>query len=147
MRKGTVLQARGAKGPAVEGYALVCPDSILGWNGLDVRTGEIIEEGHIHKGESIKGKILVMPCSRGSIAWSDYFDDCNRNGVGPIGFVFTKMDSKCGPAVFVTQIPCVADFPEGVDPCSVIRDGDLLRVDGNAGTVEILQPVGVEISE
>ena len=75
MRKGTVLQGRGAKGPSVEGTALVCPNSILGWNGLDVRTGEIIEEGHIHKGERITGKILVMPCSRGSIAWSDYFDE------------------------------------------------------------------------
>ena len=142
MRKGTILQGRGAKGLFVEGIALVCPNSILGWNGLDVRTGEIIEEGHIHKGERITGKILVMPCSRGSIAWSDYFDDCQRNGVGPIGFVFTKMDSKCGTAVFVTQLPCAADFPVGVVPCSIIHDGDLIREDGETGRVEILEERG-----
>ncbi|MBE6990789.1 MAG: DUF126 domain-containing protein [Ruminococcaceae bacterium] len=140
MRKGLVLQARPAKGPAVEGYALVCPNSILGWNGLDARTGEIIESGHIHQGESIKGKVLVVPCSRGSIAWSDYFDDCQRNGVGPVGFVFTKMDSKCGTAILATQRPCVADFPEGCDPCQLIHDGDYVRLDGDKGTVEILIP-------
>lgn len=139
MRKGTVLRARPAKGPAVEGYALVCPNSILGWNGLDVNTGEIIEYGNSHRGERITGKILVLPCSRGSIAWSDFFCDCENNGVGPIGFVFTRMDSKCGTAVLATQRPCVADFPEDCDPCRMIHDGDYIRLDGNAGTIEILE--------
>ena len=55
MRKGTVLQGRGANGLSVEGYALVCPDSILGWNGLDARTGEIL----MYDGEELGGDDFV----------------------------------------------------------------------------------------
>ena len=135
-----ILKGRGALGPAVEGYAFVCPTSIQGWSSIDTRTGVVLEKGHVHEGDSFAGKILVVPCSRGSLGWSDYFHCCDENGVGPSGYVFTTMDSKCGVAVVVTNKPCVCDFPEGVDPCRVIHDGDYIRVDGDAGTVEILRP-------
>ena len=34
------------------------------------------------------------------------------------------------------------DFSEGVDPCSIIHDGDRIRVDGESGRVEILEERG-----
>lgn len=135
-----ILKGRGALGPAAEGYAFVCPNSIQGWSSIDSKTGVVLERGHVHEGDSFAGKILVVPCSRGSLGWSDYFINCNVNGAGPIGYVFTKMDSKCGVVVLVTDKPCVCDFPDGVDPCREIRDGDYIRVDGEKGTVEILKP-------
>ena len=82
-----------------------------------------------------------MPCSRGSLGWSDMFRNSEYNGVGPIGYVFTTMDSKCGTAIFNTRRPCVADFPANCDPCKEIHDGDYIRLDGINGTVEILTPV------
>lgn len=135
-----VLRGRGALGPVAEGYAFVCPTSIQGWSSIDSKTGVVLEKGHVHEGDSFAGKILVVPCSRGSLGWSDYFINSNINGVAPIGYVFTKMDSKCGVVVLVTDKPCVCDFPEGVDPCREIHDGDYIRVDGSEGTVEILRP-------
>lgn len=137
-----ILKARPAWGPVIEGYAFVCPNSIQGWSSIDVNTGTVLEKGHVHQGDSFAGKILVVPCSRGSLGWSDYFCDCEENGVGPIGFIFTKMDSKCGTAIFATKRPCVADFPEGCDPCKEICDGDYIRLDGINGTVEILRKGG-----
>lgn len=139
-----VLKGRPALGPAVEGYAFVCPTSIQGWSSIDVNTGTVLEKGHVHENESFAGKILVVPCSRGSLGWSFYFRKSHQNGVGPAGYVFTRMDSKCGAAVYATDCPCVCDFPEGVDPCVEIHDGDYIRVDGDAGTVEILRPAGQE---
>lgn len=133
-----ILKGRGALGPVVEGYAFVCPTSIQGWSSIDVDTGVVLEKGHVHEGDSFAGKILVVPCSRGSLGWAGYFAKCHKKGVDPIGYVFTQMDSKCGVAVLATDRPCVCDFPEGVDPCAEIRDGDYIRVDGGAGTVEIL---------
>ena len=140
MSENKIIKGRPAWGPAVEGYAFVCPDSIVGWNGADVRTGVVTEKGHVHYGESFAGKIIVLPCSRGSLGWSDTFRNSEYNGVGPIGYIFTKMDSKCGTAIFNTRRPCVADFPDDVDPCKEIHDGDYIRLDGDAGTVEILVP-------
>jgi len=134
-----VLQARGAKGPAVEGYAMVCPTSIQGWASIDIDTGVILEKGHVHQGESFAGKILVVPCSRGSIGWSGYFHSCFEHDCAPIGYVFTKMDSKCGTTVLITGSPCVCDFPDDCDPCQEIHDGDYIRLDGDKGTVEILK--------
>ena len=140
----TVLKGRPAWGPVVEGYAFVCPTSIQGWSSIDAKTGVVLEKGHVHEGDSFAGKILVVPCSRGSLGWSDYFVNSNVNGVGPIGYVFTKMDSKCGVVVLITNKPCVCDFPDDVDPCKEIRDGDYIRVDGINGTVEILRRASEE---
>ena len=139
--KNRVLKARGANGSSVEGYALVCPNSIQGWSSLEIRTGIITEKGHLYEGESIKGKILVVPCSRGSLGWSDYFFACHLHGTGPIGYVFKKMDSKCATTVALADVPCVSDFDEGTDPCQLIKTGDFIRIDGEKGTIEILESV------
>lgn len=135
-----ILKARGANGLVIEGYAMVCPNSIQGWSSIDMYTGVIIEKDHIYEGESIKGVILVIPCSRGSLGWSDYFCGAAIHGAGPIGFVVTKMDSKVATTVAIVDVPCVSDFSADCDPCKEIKTGDYIRVDGNAGTVEILQP-------
>ena len=132
------LKGRPAWGGVVEGYAFVCPNSIQGWSSIDVNTGVVLEKGHVHEGDSFAGKILVVPCSRGSLGWSNYFRKCHVNGVGAIGYIFTKMDSKCGTAVAATLCPCVADFPD-CDPCAEIHDGDYIRLNGDTGTVEILE--------
>ena len=94
MSKNKIIKGRPAWGPMVEGYAFVCPNSIVGWNGADVKTGIVTEKGNVHYGDSFAGKIIVMPCSRGSLGWSDMFRNSEYNGVGPIGYVFTTMDSK-----------------------------------------------------
>lgn len=133
-----IIKGRPAQGNVVEGYAFVCPNSIQGWSSIDVDTGVVLEKGHIHEGDSFAGKILVVPCSRGSLGWSGYFEKCDRNGVGPIGYIFTEMDSKCGCAVYSTGKPCVCDF-EGVDPCEEIKDGDYIRLDGCTGVIEVLK--------
>lgn len=105
------IQGRPAWGGTVEGYAFVCPTSIQGWSSIDVDTGVVLEKGHVHEGDSFAGKILVVPCSRGSLGWSNYFRKSNLNGVGPIGYIFTKMDSKCGTAVAVTPLSLCGGFP------------------------------------
>lgn len=134
-----VLKGRAANGFAVKGYALVCPNSIQGWAALDVTNGEIIEKGHINIGETVKDKVLVVPCSRGSTGWSDYLYSCHLNGCGPAAYIVTNMDSKCATAVTMADVPCVADFPKDYDPCNVIKTGDYVSVEGHTGIVEILR--------
>ena len=134
----TLLRGRPAMPGNCEGLALVCPNSIMGWNGVDMDTGVIVEKGHPHEGESIKDRILVIPGSRGSIGWSDYFYGCHLHGCGPVAYVLTAMDSKCGTAIVMSGVPCVCDFPNGQDPWQLIHSGDRVRVDGDLGTVKVL---------
>ena len=80
MSKNKIIRGRPAWGPVVEGYAFVCPDSIVGWNGADVKTGVVTEKDNVHYGDSFAGKIIVLPCSRGSLGWSDMFRNSFANG-------------------------------------------------------------------
>ena len=121
----------------VEGEALVCPNSITGWAGIDPETGIIKEHGHINKGRSIKQKILIMPGSKGSNGWSCYFGAARVHGAAPLGWIFTRIDSSAAVATAVLQIPTVVDFPEDQDPCRLIENGDWVRMDGETGAVEI----------
>ena len=73
MNKDNMLWGRPSGGKIAEGYALVCKNSIMGWNGIDVETGIITEKSHPYQGKSIEDTILVLPGSRGSIGWSDFF--------------------------------------------------------------------------
>ena len=134
-----ILKGRPALGPAAEGHALVCPDSILGWAAVDYYTGEITEVGNSNRGKSIKNTVLVLPFCKGSLGWSDYFLACHIHKCGPVAYVFTKMDSKGGTTVALANVPCVADFAEDSDPCRMLKSGDYIRVDGIDGTVEVLK--------
>ncbi|ONI40520.1 hypothetical protein AN639_00045 [Candidatus Epulonipiscium fishelsonii] len=132
------IVGRGAFSGIVEGIALVCPESIQGWSGISDTTGQIIEKGHSQEGVNINGRILVLPCSKGSNGWSCHFHSAMRSGFKPAGWVFSKMDSRAGVATVVVGSPAVADFKD-VDPCEFIKNGDLIRINGDTGEVEILQ--------
>ncbi len=132
-----ILKGRGAIKGVVEGEALVCPESIQGWAGVDDVSGVIIERGHSQEGQCIKDRIVVVPCSKGSNGWSSHFHSAKVKGNLPAGWVFTKMDSRAGVAAVVVGVPAVTDI-EGEDPCEVIKNGDWVRVNGDNGTVEII---------
>ena len=136
MEKKLTIQGRGAFAGVVEGEALVCPESIQGWAGVDDRTGRIIERGHSQEGQCIDGKILVLPCSKGSNGWSSHFHSAAVEGFKPAGWLFTRIDSRAGVAAAVLKIPTICDFSD-VDPCQVIHTGDWIRMDGATGVVEI----------
>ena len=129
-----VLSGRPLFGGKAEGYALCCPDSITGWGGVNL-DGMITEPHHIHRGESIEGRIVLLPGGKGSVGWSCHYTALAVLGHAPAAWVLKKTDSRTGVAIVTMEIPAVGDFHE--DPFSVIRDGDWLKVDGDEGTVEV----------
>lgn len=132
-----VIYGRGAFPGKTSGEAIVCPESIQGWSGVSDTTGEIIEAGHSQKGKNVSGKILVLPCSKGSTGWSGHFHSASVAGFTPAGWLFSKIDSRSGVASAVLSIPTIADFPKDVDLFSLIKTGDFVEMDGNTGKVII----------
>lgn len=132
-----IIKGRSAVKGIAEGEAMVCPDSIQGWAGVDDETGIIIEKGHVHEGDCIEGKILVLPCSKGSNGWSSHFHSAKVKGKTPAGWVMTKLDSRAGVAAVVIGAPMVSDLENGQDPCKIIQSGDWVKVDGDNGIIEI----------
>ena len=134
-----ILKGRGVIPGIVEGKAIVCPGSITGWGGIDPETGVIKDYENSNKGMTIKDSILIMPGSKGSNGWSCYFGAARAAGCAPEGWAFTRIDSSAGVASAVMQIPTVVDFPLDADPCKAIKTGDYVRLDGEKGTLEILE--------
>ena len=133
------LKGRGAIKGIAEGEAVVCPDSIAGNSGaLGDVDGVIYEKGNINYGVSIKNKIIVIPCAKGSNGFSAHFKGAYIAGVRPAGWVSTKVDARLGVALASMNIPAVVDF-EKEDPIQYIKTGDWVKINGSTGEVEITQ--------
>ena len=134
---GVILRGRAVVGGVVEGEALVTRETISGWGGMDPRTGTITELRHELRGQSFKDKILVFPGAKGSSAWSHYFHMARLAGAAPKALLFNRMSTKVALGAVVTRAPAMTDFDR--DPLDVIENGDWVRVDADAGTVEVLR--------
>ena len=135
-----ILRGRKVVGGVAEGEALVTTDTISGWGGIDPRTGAVIETRHELRGQSFKDKVLVFPGAKGSSGWSHYFHLARLSGAAPKAMVFSVMTTKVALGAVVTRAPAVTDLDR--DPLEVIETGDWVRVDGDAGTVEIIRKGG-----
>jgi len=136
-KAGETLVIRGRKVvPGVaEGEALVTREPISGWGGVDPRTGTVVEVRHELRGQSFAGKVLVFPGAKGSSGWSAQFHLARVMGTAPAAWLFNQMTSKVALGTVVSHAPAMTDFD--IDPLSVIRTGDWVRVDADQGIVTV----------
>ena len=62
------------------------------WGGVDPATGLIIDVHHALHGQSLTGKVLIMPSSRGSCTGSGVLLDLVLSGRGPSALVFRDVE-------------------------------------------------------
>jgi predicted aconitase with swiveling domain len=129
------LTGRKVVGGVAEGEAMVTRDTISGWGGVNPMTGVILETRHELRGQSFKDKILVFPGAKGSSGWSVVFHMSRLAGAAPRAMVFNEMTTKVALGAVVMRCPSVTDLDQ--DPLQVIETGDWVRVDGDAGTVQV----------
>ncbi|MEO9246313.1 DUF126 domain-containing protein [Citricoccus nitrophenolicus] len=134
--RGTVLRGRGIVPGVVRAEALVSPETISGWGGIDPALGTIIERRHPLFGVCFTGKVLVFPGAKGSSGWSGFFQSTRLLGTAPAAMVFTTVTTKAVLGAVVTRVPTVSELDR--DPIGVIRTGDIVQVDADTGTVTIL---------
>jgi predicted aconitase with swiveling domain len=117
----------------VEGIALVSPEPIGFYGGIDLATGVVIEKGHPLEGQSVKGKILVFPCGKGSTVGSYVIYGLKKNGVGPSGIINKETETIVATGVILAGIPCVDQIDIGN-----IKNGDKVRLDADHASVDVL---------
>jgi hypothetical protein len=130
-----VLRGRRVVGGVAEGEALVTRDPISGWGGVDPMRGTIIETRHELRGQTFKDKVLVFPGAKGSSGWSVAFHTARLAGTAPRALVFNEMTTKVALGAVVMRVPAVTDLDR--DPLEVIETGDWVKIDADAGTVEV----------
>lgn len=130
-----ILRGRTVVPGVVDAEALVTHQPISGWGGVDPRTGTIVETRHELRGQSFAGKVLVFPGAKGSSGWSAQFHLARALGTAPAGWLFNRMCTKVALGTVVSHAPAMTDFD--IDPLTVIRSGDRVRIDTAAGTVTV----------
>ena len=116
----------------VEGEAIVSPDPIGFYGGIDAKTGIVIEKDHPLEGKCVTGKILVFPCGKGSTVGSYVIYGLKKNEVAPKGIINKETETIVATGVILAGIPCV----DQID-IEKIKDGDTIVLDADNGSVEI----------
>ncbi len=62
------------------------------WGGVDPPTGRIIDRRHPRCGECVAGRVLVLPCGRGSSSSSSVLLEGVRLGTAPAAVVLREAD-------------------------------------------------------
>ena len=115
----------------VEGIAIVSNEPIGFYGGIDAKTGIVIEKSHPLEGKSVKDKILVFPCGKGSTVGSYVIYGLKKNRVAPAGIINKETETIVATGVILASIPCV----DHID-ISKIKTGDKLVLDATKATVD-----------
>ncbi len=117
--------------------AIVCPESFSFMGDVDMDSGEIIAAGNPNKGCYLKGKILVYKETKGSSGGCAVLMTLAGKGVAPAAIVTIKpADYNMTEGAIMARVPFVCS-PDG-DLLSQVETGQQLRVNADAGTVEVL---------
>ena len=131
-----LFQGRSIAGGLVEGEAIISRQGICFMGGIDPNSGAVSEVAHELRGKEVTDKILVLHSHKGSASgmWAMYL--LKQNGLAPKAIIMPKADAIVIAAVIMGKIPAIdgLDF----DPLEKFKDGDKLRVDGDKGTVELM---------
>ena len=71
---------------------LILSEPLSLWGGVDPSTGRIIDVHHPQHGDSIAGKVLVMPEGRGSSSSSSVLAEMIRIGTAPSKLILGRID-------------------------------------------------------
>ncbi|MEJ2717872.1 MAG: DUF126 domain-containing protein [Deltaproteobacteria bacterium] len=132
----SIYQGRSICPGLAEGQALVTKQGVSFLGGVDPETGVITEVDHELHGRSVAGQVLVLPSLKGSAGGMWIIIRLARSGLGPKAIVVSKADTILVGAVIMSEIPTIDSLAE--DPLKLLATGDRIRIDGEKGTLEIL---------
>jgi predicted aconitase with swiveling domain len=123
-------------GDVVEATALVSTDAFSARYDLDHDTGVISRESHDLYGQSIAGRILVVPTAKGGTATGWRLLDLHSKGLAPAGLLLRTTNPVLVQGAVFAGIPILHELSP--DPVTTIETGQLLRLVPWEGRVDII---------
>ncbi|RLE45754.1 MAG: hypothetical protein DRJ31_10830 [Candidatus Methanomethylicota archaeon] len=117
-----------------EGEALVSPEPISFFGGIDPKTSVVIDKKHPLKGVCIKDKILIFPTGKGSTVGSYVIYQLKLNKVAPKGIICKEADPVVAVGAIIAGIPMV-DKPEKFD----FKTGQYVRINADEEYIEVVE--------
>ena len=120
-----------------DGAALLLGEPLSLWGGVDPASGRIIDVHHERRGESVTGRVLVMPSARGSSSSASVLAEAVRAGTAPAAIVLGEPDLILAIGAAVAEELYGDRVAIVVSPEAVTRivDGD--RVEVREATVRV----------
>jgi len=119
-------------GGKAQGPALVSLEPISFLGGVDPRTGEVVDPHSPISGQNVSGRVLVFPGGKGSTVGSYVLYGLARRRRSPAAIVVQKPDTIVIVGAVIGGITAVYGLPP-----DVLRDGEWVEVDGDAGTIRV----------
>lgn len=120
----------------VEAEAIVSQDRIMFYL-MNPETGEVIEKAHDLEGKTIAKKVLIFPGGKGSsVVQADGLYQLKLRQNMPAAMVVQFPETVLVSSAIIMEVPMV----DKVDAAfyDAVKDGDMVRIDADHGTVEIL---------
>lgn len=124
-------------GPIVEGEALVADDDFSARYDLDRINGVFSRPQHKLAGQSYRDRILVLNTSKGGVASAWMLNEMKSRNVTPLAILFNTANTILAQGAALADLTLCDRFEDG-DVTQLVRTGDRLRVDPEAGVVTIL---------
>nr|WP_202411787.1 DUF126 domain-containing protein [Paracandidimonas lactea] len=102
---------------------------------LDRVTGIISRIGHSVEGESVKGKILVIPTSKGGVAGGWAFFDLLHKGIAPLALVFGKLNPVMVQGAVLANMPITEGWDK--DLVQLLKTGDTITIDPEGRRISV----------
>jgi predicted aconitase with swiveling domain len=125
----------------VSGIALVSKEPLSFWGGYDWKSGEITDRRHPLSGMNAKGKVLVVPFTRGSSTTTAVLLEAIRAETAPAAIITTGTDfffalaSVVAGELYAKSLPLIAlsdaDF-------GLLQTGNQLEIE-ESGSVIVIQ--------
>jgi predicted aconitase with swiveling domain len=106
-RRVIALTGRVIKAGHAEGEALVSPEPIGFFGGVDPETGVVVEAGHPLEDQPIAGRVLVFPTGKGSTVGSYILYRLAKNGVAPAAIINAESEPIVAVGAIISEIPMV----------------------------------------
>ncbi|WP_292463315.1 DUF126 domain-containing protein [Methanolobus sp.] len=136
-----IIKCRKISRGVAEGQVLLTQEAISFLGNVDPKTGIIVEQKHELFGQCIKDRVLVFPHGKGSTVGSYVLYQLIKNNVSPAAMINVESEPIVAVGAIISCIPLVDRMEQ--DPFKVLKNGDIARVDGTSGLVEI--PEGSEL--
>ena len=129
-----IVKARSIVKNSVDGPALVCRDAFSFLGDVDMDTGEIIAKGHEHLGETIAGKVMIYPETKGSSGGCVVLMSLSKMGKQPAAIILSKpADPNIVEGAILAGVALLCEPDE--DLTANVKTGTILKVDGTSGTI------------
>jgi hypothetical protein len=119
------LEGRVIKSGRCEGQALISPEPLSFFGGVDATTGVVVEPGHSLQGQCIAGRVLIFPTAKGSTVGSYILYRLKKANLAPVGIINIESEPIVAVGAIIADIPMV----DHVDTTQ-FQTGDWVTIDG-----------------